>query len=141
MHVIFSTKCRARIITDDVRESLHRYMATILKDNSCHPVLLNSVEDHIHLLFELGRTVAISTVVREVKRTSSKWIKPQAPKLAQFAWQEGYAAFAVESANVIRIREYVANQRDHHNEESFQDEYRRFLTANDIEYDERYVWD
>jgi putative transposase len=141
MHLVFSTKSRARVINDSVRDSLHRYMAAILADNDCHPVLLNSVEDHIHLLFELGRTVAVSTVVKEAKRTSSIWIKTQSPEFAWFAWQSGYAVFAVEPANVVKVREYIANQREHHHIESFQDEYRRFLTVNGVKYDEQYMWD
>ena len=141
LHLVFSTKHRERVLTNDVRPTLHAYMATVLDNYGCHPELLNSVEDHIHLLFQLGRTVAISKAVEEVKTTSSKWLKTQYPVLQSFAWQSGYAAFAVETASVIRVREYIANQAVHHRAETFQDEYRRFLTDNGVAYDERYMWD
>src|SRR5690606_10473740 len=94
IHLVFSTKNRERLITDAVRDSLHSYMATVLQNLGCQPVLINSVEDHVHILFELARTVAISQAVEEVKKASSKWIKTQDADLAGFAWQAGYGAFA-----------------------------------------------
>ena len=141
IHLVFSTKHRARVLTDGVRRSLHAYIATVMENYGCHPVLLNSVEDHIHLLFELGRTVAVSKAVEEIKTTSSKWIKTQGPPFGAFAWQSGYAVFAVDAVSVARARDYIANQREHHRVETFQEEYRRFLADNGIVCDERYVWD
>lgn len=35
----------------------------------------------------------------------------------------------------------IENQEQHHKTQSFQDEYRMFLTKYGIEYDERYIWD
>ena len=104
-------------------------------------MLINSADDHVHLLFELGRTIAISEAVEEVKTTSSKWIKTQGPGFRSFAWQGGYAAFAVDMSSIVHVRDYVANQREHHRVETFQDEYRRFLAENGVEFDERYMWD
>lgn len=51
-------------------------------------MLINSVEDHVHILFELARTVSVSKAVEEVKKASSKWIKTQGDKFADFAWQD-----------------------------------------------------
>lgn len=141
IHLIFSTKHRERLLADRVRESLHAYIAALLNNSRCHAVLINSVEDHIHLLFELGRTVAISSAVEEVKTASSKWLKTQGSDLRTFAWQAGYAAFAVDRSSVRAVRTYIANQREHHRAETFQEEYRRFLDENSVEYDERYMWD
>jgi hypothetical protein len=39
------------------------------------------------------------------------------------------------------INMYVANQNEHHLQETFQDEFRRLLTKYGLEWDERYVWD
>lgn len=141
VHLIFSTKHRERLITDTVRPSLHAYMATVLQNFHCPPVLINSVEDHVHILFELGRTVAVSQAVEEVKTTSSKWIKTQGAEFAGFAWQSGYGAFSVSESNVPAVREYIANQREHHRVKSFQEEYRAFLEKHGVAFDERYVWD
>lgn len=141
IHLVFSTKNRERILTDAVRDSLHAYMATVLKNLGCPVVLINSVEDHVHILFELSRTVSVSEAVEEVKKASSKWIKTQGTEFAGFAWQAGYGAFAVSESNVPAVREYIAGQREHHRVKSFQEEYRAFLERHRVTFDERYVWD
>jgi len=141
VHLVFSTKNREPFITDAVRDALHAYMATVLQNLGCAPVLINSVEDHAHLLFDLSRTVSISQAVEDVKKASSKWIKTQGPEFAGFAWQSGYGAFAASESNVEAVHEYVAKQREHHRKKSFQEEYRQFLERHRIAFDERYVWD
>jgi putative transposase len=141
VHLVFSTKNREPFLTDDVRDSLHRYMATVLQNFDCPAVLINSVTDHVHILFELGRTVAVSDAVEEVKKTSSKWIKTQGGEFAKFAWQAGYGAFAVSESNVAAVRKYIADQPEHHRKKSFQEEYRAFLKRHCVPFDEKYVWD
>lgn len=141
VHLVFSTKHRVPLIHDGTRDSLHRYMGVVLGNFSCPPVLINSVEDHVHLLFNLGRTVSVAAVVEEVKTTSSKWMKTQGADLTTFAWQKGYGAFAVSEAHLADLSRYIERQREHHGPVSFQDEYRRLLGENQVPYDERYVWD
>ena len=140
-HLVFSTKNRNRIIAETIRDSLHGYMATVLQNIGCHAMLVNSVEDHVHILFELARTVSVSKAVEEVKTATSKWMKAQGAEFAEFAWQSGYGAFAVSQSNVPAVRQYIASQREHHRVKSFQEEYRAFLQRHDVAFDERYVWD
>lgn len=141
IHLVFSTKYRQPLITDPVRDALHAYMATVLKNLGCAPVLINSVADHVHILFDLARTVSVSRAVEDVKKSSSKWIKTQGPEFTSFAWQAGYGAFAVSESNVPTVRAYIARQQEHHRRKSFQEEYRAFLDRHGVAYDERYVWD
>ena len=141
IRLVFSTKNRERNLTDAVRDSLHAYMATVLQNLGCPSMLINSVEDHVHSLFELSRTVSVSEAVEEVKKASSKWIKTQGAEFVGFAWQAGYGAFAVSESNVPAVREYIAGQREHHRVKSFQEEYRAFLERHRVAFDERYVWD
>jgi len=72
-------------------------MAIVLQRLECPPILINSVEDHVHLLFELARTVSLSQAVEDVKKSSSKWIKTQGVEFVGFAWQAGYGP--LESVN------------------------------------------
>jgi REP element-mobilizing transposase RayT len=141
VHLVFSTKNRAPVLHEAVRPSLHAYLATVLHNLECPAVLINSVADHVHILFELARTVSVSTAVEDVKKSSSKWIKTKGAEFAGFAWQAGYGAFAVSESNVAAVREYVANQQEHHRRKSFQEEYRAFLERHRVAFDERYVWD
>src|SRR5580658_7366728 len=89
-HLIFSTKKRERLIGDDIRDELHRYIASVLKEMDSPAILINSVEDHIHILFSLSRNYAIKDIVEEVKKASSKWIKGKGRDYAGFYWQNGY---------------------------------------------------
>lgn len=141
IHLVFSTKNRATWINNEVRNALHAYMASVLSNLKCVPILINSVEDHVHLLFDLARTVSISQCVEDLKKASSKWIKTLSPELAEFSWQSGYGVFAVSQSNVESVRDYIARQREHHEKKSFQDEYRHLLERHKIVFDERYVWD
>ena len=141
-HLIFSTKERFPFLTDkSVRRDMHAYLTTILRKYGCETLIVGGVEDHTHSLFALSRNHPISKVVKEVKRTSSGWVKGLSPKLASFHWQGGYAAFSVSQSNLSHVIAYIENQEEHHKRISFQDEYRAFLKAYGVEYDERYVWD
>ena len=113
----------------------------MLREQDCETLIVNGVEDHIHALFALSRTHSIASAVKEIKRTSSVFAKELSPTLAKFRWQSGYRAFSVSQSNLDEVIRYIENQEEHHKRVTFQDEYRAFLKAYGIEYDERYVWD
>jgi len=142
VHTIFSTKERRPFLRDKaLREELHRYLGGILTNQDCQPLIIGGVEDHIHILSTLSRTITAADMVKEVKRSSSLWLKTKDSKLADFAWQNGYGMFSVSFSQVEPVRRYIAGQEEHHRKVSFQDEYREFLKRYEIEFDERYVWD
>jgi len=139
VHVIFSTKDRRPLITGPLRPGLHAYMAGILQELDSPALIINSVADHAHILCSLSKNLAACKLVEEVKKSSTKWIKPKGILL--FGWQSGYGAFSVSQSNVASVRNYIAKQETHHRQLSFQDEFRRFLVKYQVAYDERYVWD
>jgi len=140
-HIIFSTKERAESLPPALQGELHAYMATVIQNMGCYPVIINSMPDHIHILAGLGRTSSVSDVVKDIKTASSRWIKARDSRSHAFAWQSGYATFAVSASNVDKVRDYIANQAEHHKKLSFQEEYRAFLQRHRVAFDERYVWD
>lgn len=141
VHLIFSTKERHPFLTKEIRPELHAYMATVLAELKSPAILINSVADHIHILFNMSRTVTLAKAVEEVKKSSSKWIKTKGAEFQKFSWQAGYGAFSVSESNTGAVANYIRNQEEHHRTKSFQDEFREFLKKNKIDYDERYVWD
>jgi REP element-mobilizing transposase RayT len=140
-HLIFSTKDRQPWIADDWRDDLHGYIGGIIRRNGSDLISAGSVEDHIHLLFPLPRTVAISEMVKEIKSGSTRWIRESTSRHKGFCWQAGYGSFSISSSHKKAVIEYIAKQREHHKTTTFQEEYLKFLTKNEIEYDVRYVWD
>jgi putative transposase len=67
IHLIFSTKERFPYLTAEVRPDLHAYLATVLANLKSPAVLINSVADHVHVLFNMGRTVTLAQAVEDVK--------------------------------------------------------------------------
>jgi putative transposase len=142
VHTVFSTKERRPFLRDKaLREELHRYMGGILTKHDCQPLIVGGVEDHVHILSTLSRTLEAAEMVKEVKRGSSLWLKSKDPALGDFAWQAGYGIFSIGQSQVESVRDYIAGQEEHHRKVSFQDEYREFLKRYEIGFDERYVWD
>jgi putative transposase len=141
-HLIFSTKNRFPFLSDKtIRADMHGYLAKIPRQQDCETLIVNGVEDHVHALFALSRTHSSASVVKESKRTSSGWVKDLSPNLAKFHWQGGYGTFSVSQSNLEEVIRYIERQEEHHKGVTFQDEYRAFLKAYGIAYDERYVWD
>ena len=141
IHLIFSTKNRIPFLTDEVRPDLHRYLATVGKTADCPVLIVNSVEDHIHILHRLSRTMTMAKAVETFKSSTSKWLKTQSADLDKFSWQGGYGAFSVSESSIESVTAYIQNQREHHRTKSFKEEFREFLKKNNLTYDEKYVWD
>ena len=142
LHVVFSTKNRAPFLKDpELRTRLHAYMAGALQAIGCEPILINGVEDHVHILCNLSRTVTIAGLVEAAKGGPSKWMKEQGPAYHDFYWQGGYGSFSVSQSNVEQVRAYIATQEEHHRGVSYQDEFRALCRKHGVEIDERYVWD
>lgn len=47
----------------------------------------------------------------------------------------------VKPSEVEVVINYIANQKEHHKRQTFQEEYRALLKKYKVEYDERYVWE
>ncbi len=80
-------------------------------------------------------------LLEEIKKNSSKWIKTIDEKYSNFYWQDGYAIFSVNPRDIGKVVNYIEQQKEHHEHLNFKDECRGLFKKNDIEYDEKYVWD
>jgi REP element-mobilizing transposase RayT len=141
VHIIFSTKNRKPFIRDDIIKDLHAYLAGICQTYKVFVHEIGGIEDHVHLLISLPRTLTLCDLVEEIKKGSSKWIKTKGNFYQNFAWQSGYCGVSIGHSNYNVLIKYIQNQRKHHKKFSFQDEYRAFLKKYEIEYNENYVWD
>ena len=128
LHVVFSTKERRPLLRDRAfREEMHSYIGGILNGLDCPPVIVGGVEDHVHLLCVLSRTRAPADMVKEVKRSSSLWIKTRAADFADFAWQSGYGVFSIGYSQMEEVRRYIARQEEHHRKKTFLEEYEELI--------------
>ncbi|MFO1003651.1 MAG: transposase [Planctomycetaceae bacterium] len=142
IHLVYSTKERRLWIPKDVQERLWAYQAGIFANLHSPALIIGGFDDHVHALFSLSKNHALKDVVEEVKKSSSKWMKTNdGTGNALFSWQAGYAGFSVSQSNIPVVKEYIANQVEHHLRITFQDELRLLFQKHEVEFDERYVWD
>src|SRR5437879_5179357 len=88
VHVVFSTKDRRPFLRDrPLREETHRYLGGILANLNCQPIIVGGVDDHVHFLCALSRTISMAEMIKEVKRGSSLWIKTKSSSIEDFSWQ------------------------------------------------------
>ncbi len=140
VHIIFSTKERRPLIIDSVRPELHAYLAGVVRAAGSQCYRVGGVDDHVHLAVRLKSTTTVAGIIEELKTTSSKWIKSYAPGLQTFAWQSGYGAFSVSPRYLKELVAYIDLQEEHHQQVTFQCEFRKFLKDYEVDYDEQYVW-
>ena len=137
--IVFSTKYRERTLTKNNRDVLFKYIWGLLKNKKCHLYRINGVEDHLHIVTHLHPTVALASLVKDIKVSSSMYIKEQNLFENFTNWQEGYGAFTYSIKEKDRLIEYVKNQEAHHHKKTFKEEYVELLTEHGIEFDEKYL--
>ena len=139
IHLIFATKYRENIIKQTDLSELYAYITGILNHIDCPMICIGGTTNHVHVLCVLNKNMALSKMVEEVKRSSSKWIKSKDPFYRQFGWQNGYGAFSVSQSKVEIVVKYIQNQEEHHKKMLFVDELKMFLREYGVEYKEEYL--
>ena len=139
LHLVFSTRNREILLAPEQQKAVFAYIAAILRKLGCEFVLVNGVVDHVHVICTLPVTVPLADLVRNVKGSSSRWIRDSRAGMADFGWQSRYAVFSFSRKHLDAVRRYVSNQRQHHRCKSFDEEYRELLETAAIEIDDRYL--
>jgi REP element-mobilizing transposase RayT len=137
-HLVFSTKDREALIGATWRSRLHQYLGGAVNGLGGESEGVGGTTDHVHLLVELRATHLLADFMRELKKSSSKWVHEEISQ-KNFAWQEGYAAFTVSASAVDEVRRYIENQEEHHRERSFREELKIMLQRSGVKFDERYL--
>ena len=125
-------------MADSWRARLHEYLGGTVAGLDGTPQGVGGVADHVHLLVGLKPTHCLSDFMRELKKASSIWVTEQIG-VAEFAWQEGYAAFTVSASARDSVRDYIGRQEEHHRQRTFREELVEFLQKSGVAYDERYL--
>lgn len=132
-HIIFSTKNRHPYFQPEIIREVHGYLGGTIKGLGYEPLIVGGVEDHVHLLVGLKTNQCVSDLVRELKKSSTNWMKQQE---STFGWQEGYGAFSVSPERISNVRKYIENQAEHHRSKTFREEYIEILRYAGISFDE-----
>jgi putative transposase len=129
------------MIPPDRMKELHAYLAGICRSHHSDALRVGGTENHVHMACTLPRTLTVSKLLEEIKKSSSIWIKNQDTRCKGFAWQAGYGAFSLGQSQLVTLICYIDSQREHHQRKTFQEELLELLLKYEIEYDEKYLWD
>jgi putative transposase len=140
-HVVYSTKYRQNSIVPEWEDEMYGYIGGIVREEKGILLKIGGMPDHVHLLAKFPPTIAVSDMLRLIKTNSSKWVNERPDVKSKFEWQSGYGAFSVSESQVPIVSKYIANQKEHHKNKSFEDEYLETLKRHGIQYDLRYVFE
>ena len=138
-HLVFATKNRVRALDKGRRDDLYRFVWGVVNERKCHLYRIGGVEDHVHILTSLHPTVALATLVKEIKTASSAWIKGGSVFPFFEHWQEGYGAFSVAAKDRPAVIDYIRNQEQHHRRQSFVDELQQLVEKAHLEWKPDYL--
>jgi REP element-mobilizing transposase RayT len=123
VHLVWATWDREPLLVPIIQRDLYRDIQFEARQLGCKVLAVNGREEHTHFVGKFSATLAIATLVKQIKGTSSHLLnaimKPNPP----FRWQAGYGAFTISRWDVDEVVQYVLNQQRHHAECSIIDEY------------------
>jgi len=137
-HIIYGTKDRVPMITNDLRPRLHEYLGGLVNGLHGTPLEINGTADHVHVLAKIKPVISISEFLGKFKSLSSGWARRQSR--GRFKWQAKYGAFTVSQSQADRVRRYIRNQEAHHAKISFEEEFKALLKSHGREFEEKYLW-
>ena len=128
IHFVWSTKNRVpHLNTPELRKKVWQHIAENAKSKGIFVDFVNGYADHCHCLVSLGVDQNIQKVINLIKGESSYWINKNKLTAQKFEWQDDYFAVSVSESNLDRVRNYIKNQEEHHQQKSFQEEYEQFI--------------
>jgi len=137
-HLVFGTKNNIPLISSAWEDELYKYLGGIVRNHNGEPIEINCMPEHVHVLARLEPVQALSDFLRELKAGSSKWLRrTHQPNVA---WQRRYGAFSVSESAADIVREYIRNQKVHHQKKAFENEYKTLLERHNVLFDEKYLW-
>ena len=140
IQLVFAVKGRESLITASIRERLEKYICGIATNKKHKPLAIYCMPDHMHFLIGLSPEQSIADIVKQIKTNSNTFVNDNHLTQQQFSWQEGYGAFSYSKSALDTVVKYILNQKEHHKNQTFREEYLQFLRKFEVEYDEKYLF-
>ena len=137
-HIVIRTKDNLKTIELCQANQLFAYIGGIIKNKNSHLYRINGMEDHLHVLTDIHPSIALADFVRDIKVSTSIWMKNCGLFPHFNGWSDRYGSFTLSYLDVGRVIDYIKNQQEHHKTESFIDEYRRLLIESGVPFEEKY---
>ena len=104
------------LITGDLEPEIYACLRAKSESLNCQCLAVGGIENHVHLLVRLHRTLAVAQLAKHLKGASSHLATQRCGKNSVFKWQGGYGALSVSVSHIKRVTGYIANQKEHHAE-------------------------
>ena len=118
-HFIWQTKGRQKLISGDLEKQIWGQITKKSSELGAYPIAVGGIEDHVHLLVGTEPTLMLSDFIGKLKGGTSHWINHELGSPRRFHWGEGYGVLSLAKANVGGVRNYIRNQKAHHDRNSF----------------------
>lgn len=141
IQVVFAVKGRESLIHQSWEEELYKYISGIVKNKEQKMIAINGMPDHIHFLIGMKPSCCLSDLVREIKKSSNKFINEKKFSKFKFQWQEGYGAFSYSHSALDSVIAYINKQKEHHRKQTFKEEYKDFLIKFQIAHNDEYLFE
>lgn len=138
-HLTFHTKNSESVLNNSENDELFKYIWGVIKNNKCKLYRINGIEDHVHIICDLHPSVSLANLVKDIKVSSSKWIKEKNLYPGFTNWADGYGAFTLSIKEKDSAIKYVMNQQVHHKKIGFKEEYIQLLRDHGIIFDEKFL--
>ena len=138
---VFAVKGRENLILPEFQDELCQYISGIVSGKNQKSLAVNGMPDHVHVLVGLKPSMNISELIRDIKSSSSNFINEKNFIGSHFSWQEGYGAFSYSQSNYGNVIDYIKNQKQHHQNKTFRQEYFAFLKKFNIPFEEKYLFE
>jgi len=123
LHLVWATWDRLPLVTAEIEPRIYAAIAEKCREFKCNPLAIGGIPDHVHLLVRLHITVAVATLVKEVKGSSSHLATHEIIPGQFFKWQGAYGAFTIRKSEVPKVTAYIQNQKQHHADNQLQLEF------------------
>lgn len=115
VHLVFVTKYRKKVFTDEILKDLEIIFKDVCQNFETELVEMNGETEHIHLLLNYPPKISISKLVNSLKGVSSRLIRKQHPSLKKSYWKGGlwspsYFASSCGGAPLSIIKQYIEQQ-------------------------------
>ncbi len=127
IHVVFSTRDQAPLITAEIEDLLLSYLDGLVRREEGLVVEAGGMPDHIHLLASFSHERSLEEMILKIKSGTADWLNDNAVLEVPFAWQETYAAFTVSQVSAPELMEVIRNQAEVHRHKSFKGEFVELL--------------
>ena len=133
-HLVIGTKNHEMVLPVEFEMELYSYIAGYFKNNNCQLLAINGIPNHIHILVNMNPMLSPALEFGNLKRMTSLWLKEN-PRFPIFkGWQKEYASFTVSYSHLTAVRGYIENQKIHHADKGYEEEYQRLILKNGLVY-------